>query len=197
MSSNDGRFLLRLARKAIEVHLKEKRRLQRTEVKTLAQDSNAMQLGKHGAFVTLKTISGRLRGCTGYPLAVKEVEDAVAECAVASATRDSRFPPVSLKELKNLKVEVSVLTPACEVKAEHAKDFAKKIKAGRDGLIIEYEGFSGLLLPQVAPEQGWDEREFLCGLCEKAGLPFDCWLKEKNGKPVVKISSFQARVFSE
>ena len=140
---------------------------------------------KQGAFVTINK-HGTLRGCIGFIRPIYPLYEAVKEAAIAAALHDPRFPPVTPDELKDLEVEISVLSPMVEVKD------INEIKVGRDGLYIVYGGFSGLLLPQVATEYGWDRTTFLEHTCVKAGLPRDCW-KE----PGVRIFRFTAEVFSE
>ena len=104
---------------------------------------------------------------------------------VAAATRDPRFPPVSDRELADIDIEISVLTPV-----EPVAD-PMEIMVGRDGLIIEQHGHRGLLLPQVATEYGWDRNTFLAHACVKAGLPRDAWQRG------ARIFKFQAEVFGE
>jgi AmmeMemoRadiSam system protein A len=141
-------------------------------------------LDHSGAFVTLY-VSRELRGCIGFPGSAKRLDDVVGHCAVAAATEDPRFPPLTAAELPAVDLEISVLTPIRRV-----EDLAE-IEVGRDGLIAQ-DGFrKGLLLPQVATEQGWDRDTFLSHTCLKAGLRPDAW---RTG---AKISRFQAEVFSE
>jgi hypothetical protein len=137
-----------------------------------------------GAFVTL-SVDGELRGCIGYPGSPQRLDAVVGHCAVASATEDPRFPPLTRDELVTLHIEISVLTPIVPVRE------VAEIEVGRDGLVIE-DGFrKGLLLPQVATEHGWDRATFLCHTCLKAGLRPDAW---KTG---ARIARFQAEVFGE
>ncbi|HTS33942.1 MAG TPA: TIGR00296 family protein [Thermoplasmata archaeon] len=148
---------------------------------------------KRGAFVTLKRHpSGALRGCIGYPLPILPLRLAVARAALAAATDDPRFPPVVSEELPRLTVEVSVLSVPEEIRAPRPEDRVAAVQVGRDGLIVEGLGTSGLLLPQVAPEQGWSAEEFLEGACQKAGLPFDAWRD-----PRLRVLRFGADVFAE
>jgi hypothetical protein len=91
-----------------------------------------------------------------------------------------------------VKVEVSVLTKPEPIEVENPRDYPKHIEIGRDGLIIEWSGYSGLLLPQVPVEWGWDVEEFLSQTCMKAGLPPDHWF-EKD----VRIQKFSAQIFKE
>jgi uncharacterized protein len=137
-----------------------------------------------GAFVTLN-VHHELRGCIGYPGSTKRLDEVIGHCAVAAATEDPRFPPVTASELPELEVEISVLTPIVPVKD------VSEIEVGRDGLVLQ-EGFrKGLLLPQVATEHNWDRDTFLSHTCLKAGLRPDAW---RNG---AKIFRFQAEVFGE
>lgn len=146
-----------------------------------------------GAFVTLRRHpSGSLRGCIGFALPVHPLRRAIRDAAVSAATEDPRFPPVRAAELSALMVEVSVLTVPVPVRATHPEALLRELQVGRDGLIVDGYGTSGLLLPQVAPEQGWSPEELLDGTCEKAGLPPRAWRD-----PKVKVRRFEAEVFAE
>jgi len=181
-----GTYLVSLARRSIEHYLaKEKRLMPKRKEGVLGE--------KRGVFVTLESFpSHELRGCIGYPLPIKELSLSVAENALNAAFEDPRFPALSKSELEKTTIEVSVLTVPEVVGVASPEDYPKKIKVGRDGLIIEYGYASGLLLPQVPIEWNWNEAEFLGHLCEKAGLPRSMWKS-----PSAKISAFQAIVFSE
>jgi uncharacterized protein len=145
---------------------------------------------KQGVFVTLHE-NGELRGCIGYAEPVLPLRDAICDAAMHAAFDDPRFPPLVKSDLQKVKIEISVLSVPKELK-ETPESLLKKIEIGRDGLIIRHSFASGLLLPQVAVEHSLGTEEFLACLCQKAGLPNDCW---KSGK--CKIYSFQAEVFSE
>jgi hypothetical protein len=140
-------------------------------------------LEKRGAFVTLK-IDGQLRGCIGLIRAAKPLCEAVREMALAAAFDDPRFAPLTRVEFASIEIEISVLTPLATVHN------IKEIEVGRDGLIIRLDFHSGLLLPQVATEQGWDRVTFLEQTCLKAGLPKNSY-KKKNAE----IYRFSADVF--
>jgi uncharacterized protein len=139
-----------------------------------------------GAFVTLRTRSGDLRGCIGSIRAMDPLYKTVASSAVSAALRDPRFPPVRTEELPHLELEVSVMGPI-----EPVRDPAE-IEVGRDGLIVSRGRQAGLLLPQVASEYAWDRQTFLDQTCLKAGLPRDCWRL-----PETRVERFSAEVFSE
>jgi AmmeMemoRadiSam system protein A len=105
--------------------------------------------------------------------------------AVAAASEDPRFPPVTQEELPELQIEISILSPF------HRVEDVNKVEIGRDGLFIVHEGRQGLLLPQVPVEQGWDREEFLTNLCLKAGLAGGCWAENPT------LYRFTAIVFAE
>jgi AmmeMemoRadiSam system protein A len=177
LNDEEQRFLLGLARQAITEYLKVGKR---PETKVPFKNL----LGSRGAFVTLK-VDGRLRGCIGYPLPVKPLHETIAEMAIAAATQDYRFPPITPDELSKTEIEISVLTVPRSIKSPDA------VEVGKHGIIIS-KGFSkGLLLPQVPLEYGWDRETYLRHGCLKAGLDEGEWRKG------AKIEVFEAQVFSE
>ncbi len=137
-----------------------------------------------GAFVSIKKNS-RLRGCIGRVITETALAQVVSEMAVEAAVNDPRFPPLSLRELRGVELEISVLSSPILVKD------VQDIEVGRDGLIINKDSYSGLLLPQVATECGWGREEFLANTCLKAGLPPNAWDNE------AAIYRFSAEVFRE
>jgi AmmeMemoRadiSam system protein A len=137
---------------------------------------------KRGAFVTINK-KGQLRGCIGYVQAYKPLYQTVEEMAAQAAFSDPRFDPVTEKELPDVEIEISVLTPLRRIKR------VEEIEVGKHGILIEKGFYSGLLLPQVATEYGWDRKTFLEHTCLKAGLPADAW-KDKD----VVISIFSADI---
>ena len=189
LNLKEGRFLVQLARKAVEENLKNKKRI------SLPEDASKKLLKPCGVFVTINSVKHKgkeLRGCIGLPYPTTPLVQAVIESAISSATQDPRFYPLSLKELDSVVLEVSVLTPPQAIEVEKPSEFTSKIKVGEDGLIVEKGMSKGLLLPQVPVEWKWNEEEFLCQCCIKAGLPPDCWLLKAT-----KIYKFQAIVFEE
>ena len=139
-----------------------------------------------GAFVTLNTREGHLRGCIGSIHPVAPLYRAVSQSALNAAFRDPRFIPVTRDEFLHLAFEISVMGPI-----EDVRDFGE-IMVGRDGLIISRGRQAGLLLPQVAAEYGWDRETFLSQTCLKAGLSSAAWRSEDT-----KIARFSAEVFGE
>ena len=123
---------------------------------------------KRGAFVTLHT-HGKLRGCIGYIHAQKPLHETIREMALAAAFQDTRFKPLTKDELKDIEIEISVLTPLKKIKS------IDEIEVGTHGIYIIKGFHSGLLLPQVATEYGWDKKSFLEHTCAKAGIPKDAW----------------------
>jgi len=189
LSLEEGKFLVELARKAVEEYLKSRKRISAPE------NTSEKLLQPCGVFVTINTIRDgekELRGCIGYPYPTTPLVQAVIESAISSATQDPRFYPLSLSELDNVVFEVSVLTPPQLIEVKKPSEYLPKIMVGKDGLIVERGMFKGLLLPQVPVEWEWDEEEFLCQCCIKAGLPPDCWLLKD-----AKIYKFQAIIFEE
>ncbi len=138
-----------------------------------------------GAFVTIKK-HGQLRGCIGYIQAVKPLYETVKDVAKSAAINDYRFSPVSKGELGDIELEISVLTPLKRISD------IKEIEVGKHGLVMKRGFNSGLLLPQVPTEYGWDRETFLEHTCLKAGLSKDSWKDEST-----EIYIFSAEVFSE
>jgi uncharacterized protein len=147
----------------------------------------------HGVFVTLRRHpGGRLRGCIGFTEPRHPLRLTLPTAAVLAATEDPRFPPLASDELARTSVEVSILTAPEPISARPRHALPSEIVVGRDGLIVERAGASGLLLPQVAVEQGWDAWTFLAETCRKAGLPPDAWEHAST-----TVYRFEATVFGE
>ena len=186
LSEKQGESLVRLARRAIEKYLIDG---EITDEKT--EDKKLME--KSGVFVTLyKYPEKLLRGCIGFPYPVYPLWEAVKKAAIASAVEDPRFPPLSLSELPTVIIEISVLTMPERLDVESPEKLLSLIEIGKHGLIVKRGVRSGLLLPQVATEYGWDEEAFLSETCLKAGLPEDCWRKKGT-----EIYRFEAEIFEE
>ncbi len=176
LNEKDRAELHALARKVIEAKCGDSKM---PAVKTLSP-----KLREPGAaFVTLYK-NGELRGCIGHIIARRPLIETVAEMAEAAALHDPRFTPVRSDELRDIKIEISVLTPLRKISSP------EEVVVGKHGLVISRGGSSGLLLPQVATEQGWDRNTFLEYTCLKAGLPRDAW---KDSQTDIYI--FSAEVF--
>lgn len=172
----DRRRLLEIARLAIEAHTMKR--------PIPVPDLAGVLTTRSGAFVTLQTGS-ELRGCIGHVEPDQPLGEVVPRCAIAAASEDPRFPPVTENELRRLVIELSLLgmlEPVCG---------AADVEISRHGLVVSQSGRRGLLLPQVAVEWGWNAEAFLAHTCHKAGLPRDAW---KRG---AKVWRFEAEVFAE
>jgi AmmeMemoRadiSam system protein A len=173
-------ILLRIARESIDGELAGRA----AGVDVAAYDEPLQRPA--GAFVTLKTDEGHLRGCIGSIVPVSPLCQAVATSALNAAFRDPRFHPLTPAEWPRIGIEISVMGPILRVTD------LEEIVCGLDGLIVSLGHRFGLLLPQVAVEYAWDRETFLSHTCSKAGLPADSWRS-----PVVRIDRFRAHVFSE
>jgi len=185
LSDSDGVFLVKAARMAVTGFLSNGNRIK------LESDIEEKFSFNSGVFVTLNNPDG-LRGCIGFPMPEKKLSHAIVDGAIAAATEDPRFPSVKTNELNDIVFEVTVLTPPIVVDVSDPTEYLEKIKVGRDGLIIRHSFSSGLLLPQVPVEYGWDVEEFLQHTCEKAGLARDTWKNES-----VKSEKFEGIIFKE
>jgi len=185
LSDSDGVVLVKTARNAVTEFLSNGNRMK------LESDLEEKFSFNSGVFVTLNNPGG-LRGCIGFPMPEKKLSHAIVDGAIAAATEDPRFPSVKTIELNDIVFEVTVLTPPVEIDVSDPTEYLEKIKVGRDGLIIRHSFSSGLLLPQVPVEYGWDVEEFLQHTCEKAGLARDTWKNES-----VKIEKFEGIIFKE
>jgi len=185
LNITQGTKLVKLSRLAVEKFLEEG---------ILLEDkSEAFLLERKGVFVTLHTYpDNSLRGCIGFPMPILPLYEATVKAAISAAVNDPRFVPVEKHELDSITFEVSVLTVPEEIRYSKPTELPKLIKIGVDGLIIESEMGSGLLLPQVPVEEGWNEEEYLVNLCIKAGLPPTYWLQGK-----ARILRFTAQIFKE
>ena len=139
------------------------------------------------AFVTLRR-GAALRGCIGHVGAALPLGEVVRRMALLAATEDPRFPPVRGDELGELQIEISVLSEPVRLETVDPAF----IEPGRDGVVVRRGHRQGLLLPQVATEQGWDAEGLLAAVCRKAGLPDDAWRRRGS-----EVYVFQADVFGE
>lgn len=175
----DRQILLRTARKALQDYLA------RGEYPEIPTGSGAI-LKPRAVFVTLRhRDTHALRGCIGQVTARTPLVESVIRMAVAAGTEDPRFPPVQSEELADLRIEISALTPMEPIDPA-------VIEVGRHGLMIRLHGASGLLLPQVPVEQGWDREAFLAGVCRKAGMPDDAWRDD-----AAELLAFESEVWEE
>lgn len=188
ITDQEKKTLLAEARETIAAKL-EKREPQYRLVPTV---ESAVRVGTSalckpcGAFVTLHSANGQLRGCIGRMSAASPLEKTVRAMALEAAFGDPRFPPLSSSELGGINIEISALSPM-----EICED-PRSVEIGVHGLLLTHKGRSGVLLPQVPVEQGWDLDEYLDYICTKAGLPPGSYKA-----PGASLSTFTAIVFSE
>ena len=177
LSQQEKELLLRTARESIRAHLEH------------SHFSPSEQTGNLsipcGAFVTLRK-SAALRGCIGNIVATRPLIDTVCRMAVESSFHDPRFPPLNDFELDQIEIEISVLSPLVRISSP------EEIQTGLHGVYLRRGIRSGLLLPQVATEQGWNRDNFLTHTCYKAGLQRDSWKEAET-----ELFTFTAVVFSE
>ena len=179
LSSDTRRALLALARATVEAAA-------RGDPPPRWPDADPQLSAPGAAFVTLRERgNGDLRGCRGEIRAVRPLAQSVIEGAIAAALDDPRFPPVTTREVPELSIEISALTPMREASPA-------EVEVPRHGVMIELRGRRGLLLPQVAPEAGWDREQLLAGVCRKAGLAAQAWRD-----PTARLLVFEAEVWGE
>lgn len=186
--------MVRLARRSVEHFMEHDTLLKKPD-----EDVPEKMKKELGVFVTIyrlfdADISGgkELRGCIGFPLPTKPLYRGIIESAVEAAFNDPRFAPLRREELDSVIFEISILTPPTLIKVSNPIEYLRKIKIGRDGLIIEKGIYTGLLLPQVPIEYKWGVEEYLMHLCLKAGLPPNAWLDTN-----VRIYRFSGQIFYE
>lgn len=183
LTLEEGRRAVRLAREALTAYVNRKEIINPHDLPGVFNEMR-------GVFVTLEK-NGELRGCIGYPRAVLPLGRAIVDSAINAGTRDPRFPRVRPEELDEITVEVTVLTEPQVIDCDK-RSLPERVQIGRHGLIVTRGMYSGLLLPQVATEYGFDSVDFLCQTCLKAGLPVDAWLDDDT-----VIECFEAQIFSE
>ncbi len=178
LSERDRKILLKIARDTIHAVARG------MPPPAFSANSPALE-EERGAFVTIHTREGRLRGCIGVFQSNSPLHETVRDMAVAAAKDDPRFSPVREEELPNIRIEVSVLSPLKKINS------VEEIEVGRHGIYL-VKGFNrGVLLPQVAVEHGFDRYQFLDQTCLKAGLAPDSWREGAD------IYIFEAEVFEE
>ncbi len=189
----EGSMLISFARENIEFYLRNNRKM------PIPEDIKDKFGNKYGAFVTLnknEETGNPLRGCIGYIEPTYSLYDVIHRVSINSAIDDPRFPSVTIEEMDEIVIEISILTPPKLIEVKDPNDYLTKIVIGRDGLIAELGGWRrGLLLPQVPVDhdRNWDVETFLSHTCLKAGLSSNEWRDIKR----VKIFSFQAILFEE
>jgi AmmeMemoRadiSam system protein A len=136
------------------------------------------------AFVTL-ICNGELRGCTGSIRSERVLAELVGSLALSSATGDPRFSPLTVAELGQTRIEISVLSTPLAAQPHD-------VVVGLHGVLVERGQQRALLLPQVATEHRFDRGQLLAAVCRKAGLPPDAYLDGET-----RLLTFTAVVFGE
>lgn len=191
MEADEGARGVALAREAIAAGLRGGRGADDAAAPFATADLPPVFEEKRGVFVTLtRARSGALRGCVGFPLPIFPLRAGIPRSAWAAAVDDPRFPPMDDAELPGILIELSVLTVPEEL--DDPASSSGRVRVGVDGLIVRSGELDGLLLPQVAPENGWSAERFLAETCRKAGLSADAWKR-----PGTRVSRFQAELFKE
>lgn len=190
LSESERTWLGRLARHSIALAVGGAPELSDAVDFAAASGSGEVPAGEHpvlhrplGAFVTI-TLGGALRGCIGTIVGRAPLAETVWRMARAAALEDPRFPPLSAREWERAALDISVLDELAP-----CPDPAR-IEVGRHGLALQYGGRSGVFLPQVPVEQGWDREAYLEHLCVKAGLPHGTWRL-----PQARLFWYEALVF--
>jgi len=183
ISEENGQYLVEVAKNAIATYLETGRR------PFIPEDCPEELKEELGVFVTLNK-KHRLRGCIGYPEPVKSLIESTIDVAIAAAFDDPRFPELKKEEYGDLEFEVTVLTQPELIEIAHPNQYLNEIEIGRDGLIIQKGYARGLLLPQVAPENGFSVEEFLDHTCMKAGISADSWMDKS-----CDVYKFQGQIF--
>lgn len=174
-TQEERQLLLRIAHRSIETAVREQ------EFQLEAVSAHLQE--PRGAFTTIH-LHGQLHGCVGYILPALPLHATVAETAASAAMNDPRFVPLTIEEAANIKLEISILSRPFAITPE-------QVQPGVHGLIVSDGRRRGLLLPQVAPEHGWDAEQFLSHSCLKARLSADAW---RQG---ARVEAFTAEIFGE
>ena len=170
---------LEIARQTLQKYLTERK------IPEITPENKAL-FNPLGCFVTLRK-NGQLRGCIGEFEPKDPLYKVIQRTAIEATTNDPRFLPVTAKELPEIKIEISVMTPKKKI------DNWQEIELGKHGVVIQKGFRAGTFLPQVASETGWNLEEFLSHLCaEKAGLPSDCYKDSSTN-----LYIFEAQIFKE
>lgn len=185
ISHEQGLHLVKLARLTLENY--------QSKGKVITLEINQDLSRRFGVFVTLYNVDEfntfSLRGCIGYALPTESLARSLVNASIKAANEDPRFDPVTYNELQDIVIEVSILSPPIRITVENIRS---KILIGKHGLIIESPSGSGMLLPNVAFENGWDIIQFLEHLCFKAGLSGNSWMS-----PDIRLFSFETISFRE
>lgn len=182
LTNEEGRLLVRLARDTINAALQGK------PGRTVQELTEPVFMQQYGVFVTL-TKHHQLRGCIGNLIASESLKEGVKRNALNAAFHDGRFAPVSLDELNDISVEVSVLTEPESLVYEDSSDLLQRLRPAIDGVILSKGMYRATFLPQV-----WEQlpkvEDFLSHLCRKAGIAADSWCYEHPDIAIYQVQKF-------
>lgn len=188
LSDGDRQFLLQLAREAIHA-------ASIGAVPPHPVEGSSSVLEPRACFVTIHK-HGELRGCIGQVTATRPLKEAVVHSAYGAAIRDPRFDAVQPSEVRELDVEVSVLSPPVHVDAHSADDLLRQVEPFKHGVLLQYAGNTSTFLPQV-----WhtlpDKVAFMERLARKAGLSRDVWREPTAQVSVYEVDSFEDKAALE
>lgn len=156
-------------------------------------NSNSFFSKNIGSFVTLH-LAGNLRGCVGQILPIDSLRFTLAQNALSSAFRDTRFEMLNTDEFFKVEIEVSLLNEPVELIYKNSDDLLSKINKNIDGLIIKKLNRTATFLPQVW-ESLTNKEDFLSHLCLKAGLDADEWTKGNLKVEKYQVENFDEKIF--
>jgi len=183
LTTEQGKLLLQIARDSIRLHLG-------LEPLLASSARDCEPPGDYATFVTLKKY-GELRGCIGSLVATEPVCSSVRQNADKAAFHDSRFSPLTIAEIEDISIDVSILTPSKPLEYHDHEDLINKLRPGIDGVTIR-KGLAGAtFLPQVW-QQLPSAEVFLGHLCRKAGLAATAWRDSH-----LDVETYQVQCFEE
>ncbi|GAI80428.1 unnamed protein product, partial [marine sediment metagenome] len=185
LSNEEKDFLLSLARKTLDEYYKTGKKI---NINKDPLTENLLNV--QGCFVTLKK-HGALRGCIGHILPQEELYKCIIDNAINAAINDRRFDPVKEEELKDIEIDISVLSVPEKLSFSSGDDLLDKLRPSVDGVVLKQGFYQSTYLPQVW-EQFSSKEQFLSSLCGKGGLDSDCWKDTKT-----EVLTYQADVFEE
>jgi uncharacterized protein (TIGR00296 family) len=190
----EGELLVKTARKTFFAALTEQ------QYDLTAHNVSVNLLERRGVFVRVaRSLNGswtnelEILGCIGYPLPTRELISATIDATVGCAVRLAAMNELKTRPLDKLLFEVSVLTEPVLIRVAKPIEYPQRIELGKDGLVVQHGLASGVILPQIAFENNYDEKDLLSECCFKAGLAFDAWLMSRD----IAVYKFQAEVFRE
>lgn len=204
-TNSDNRYQWNIFKEIVPIDVKTVIEIAKTSINEIILNNNTwlpdINLNKYldlqdkqGAFTTLYSFNEvkELRGCIGLPYPQHPLAEAIAISSRNSATKDPRFPPVSIIELDNIVIEVEVLSPITKISYDSIDELTDQIKVGVHGLIVQYHDNTGLLLPKVGSRYNWSSLELIKNTCRKAMLPLEAYTWDE-----IEFHKFTSDLFVE